>query len=136
MPGQTLVAGSAAQCILGACGPAGSLALRQGTATSCSPPVCPSVLQAVGRINAAIRRGMPAETLEALMDPAAQLPDVHAPAAPLYQQQLALLQCQHPQVRYPQGYGESWAMGVGGLVPLLGLGCFLCCCFPGEAQAG
>ncbi|NXE41715.1 IQGA3 protein, partial [Ptilorrhoa leucosticta] len=60
-------------------------------------PVCPSVLQAVGRINAAIRRAMPAETLEALMDPAAQLPDVHAPAAPLYQQQLALLQCQHPR---------------------------------------
>ncbi|NXB42278.1 IQGA3 protein, partial [Leucopsar rothschildi] len=56
-----------------------------------------AMLQAVGRINAAIRRGMPAETLEALMDPAAQLPDVHAPAAPLYQQQLALLQCQHPQ---------------------------------------
>ncbi|NXQ27320.1 IQGA3 protein, partial [Alaudala cheleensis] len=56
-----------------------------------------SLLQAVGRINAAVRRGMPAETLEALMDPAAQLPDVHAPAAPLYQHQLALLQCQHPQ---------------------------------------
>ncbi|NWS91014.1 IQGA3 protein, partial [Toxostoma redivivum] len=56
-----------------------------------------AMLQAVGRINAAIRRGMPAETLEALMDPAAQLPDVHTPAAPLYQQQLALLQCQHPR---------------------------------------
>ncbi|NWW62577.1 IQGA3 protein, partial [Ifrita kowaldi] len=55
------------------------------------------VLQAVGRINAAVRRGMPAETLEALMDPAAQLPDVHGPAAPLYQHQLALLQCQHPR---------------------------------------
>ncbi|NWH85210.1 IQGA3 protein, partial [Aegithalos caudatus] len=55
------------------------------------------VLQAVARINAAVRRGMPAETLEALMDPAAQLPDVHAPAAPLYQHQLALLQCQHPR---------------------------------------
>ncbi|NWW16231.1 IQGA3 protein, partial [Falcunculus frontatus] len=53
------------------------------------------MLQAVGRINAAVRRGMPAETLEALMDPAAQLPDVHAPAAPLYQHQLALLQRQH-----------------------------------------
>ncbi|NWW37247.1 IQGA3 protein, partial [Panurus biarmicus] len=88
--------------IPGAGGPAGSLALRQGTAASCSPryaspPICPSVLQAVGRINAAVRQGMPAETLEALMDPAAQLPDVHAPAAPLYQHQLALLQCQHPQ---------------------------------------
>ncbi|NXD44907.1 IQGA3 protein, partial [Copsychus sechellarum] len=52
---------------------------------------------AVGRINAAVRQGMPAETLEALMDPAAQLPDVHPPAAPLYQHQLALLQGQHPR---------------------------------------
>ncbi|NXY17297.1 IQGA3 protein, partial [Atrichornis clamosus] len=59
--------------------------------------VCPSVLRAVSRINAAIRRGMPAETLEALTDPVAQLPDVHPPAAPLYQHQLALLQRQHPQ---------------------------------------
>ncbi|NXE94639.1 IQGA3 protein, partial [Menura novaehollandiae] len=59
--------------------------------------VCPSVLQAVSRINAAICQGTPAETLEALMDPAAQLPDVHPLAAPLYQHQLALLQCQHPQ---------------------------------------
>ncbi|NXO20605.1 IQGA3 protein, partial [Cisticola juncidis] len=56
-----------------------------------------AMLQAVGRINAAVRRGMPAETLEALMDPAAQLPDVHGPAAPLYQHQLALLQSQHPR---------------------------------------
>ncbi|XP_056366767.1 ras GTPase-activating-like protein IQGAP3 [Oenanthe melanoleuca] len=56
-----------------------------------------AMLQAVGRINAAVRRGMPAETLEALMDPAAQLPDVHPPAAPLYQHQLALLQGQHPR---------------------------------------
>ncbi|XP_066194109.1 ras GTPase-activating-like protein IQGAP3 [Sylvia atricapilla] len=54
-----------------------------------------AMLQAVGRINAAVRRGMPAETLEALMDPAAQLPDVYASAAPLYQHQLAMLQCQH-----------------------------------------
>ncbi|NXK69641.1 IQGA3 protein, partial [Sylvietta virens] len=55
------------------------------------------MLQAVGRINAAVRHGVPAETLEALMDPSAQLPDVHAPAAPLYQHQLALLQRQHPR---------------------------------------
>ncbi|NWR39034.1 IQGA1 protein, partial [Tachuris rubrigastra] len=73
-----------------------------GGATSCNPPVpaplvCSSVLLAVSRINAAIRRGMPAETLEALTDPAAQLPDVHPFAAPLYQCQLALLQRQHPQ---------------------------------------
>ncbi|GAB0200906.1 ras GTPase-activating-like protein IQGAP3 [Grus japonensis] len=56
-----------------------------------------AMLRAVGRINAAIRRGMPAETLEALMDPAAQLPDVYPLAAPLYQHQLALLQRQHPR---------------------------------------
>ncbi|NXU83382.1 IQGA3 protein, partial [Xiphorhynchus elegans] len=79
-----------------------SLWWRQGTATSCrplvpAPLVCPSVLLAVSRINAAIRRGMPAETLEVLMDPAAQLPNVHPFAAPLYQCQLALLQRQHPQ---------------------------------------
>ncbi|XP_017663897.1 PREDICTED: ras GTPase-activating-like protein IQGAP3 [Lepidothrix coronata] len=56
-----------------------------------------AMLLAVSRINAAIRRGMLAETLEALTDPAAQLPDVHPFAAPLYQRQLALLQRQHPQ---------------------------------------
>ncbi|XP_027554967.1 ras GTPase-activating-like protein IQGAP3 [Neopelma chrysocephalum] len=56
-----------------------------------------AMLLAVSRINAAIRRGMPAETLEALTDPAAQLPDVHPFAAPLYQRQLALLQRQHPR---------------------------------------
>ncbi|NXA75193.1 IQGA3 protein, partial [Thryothorus ludovicianus] len=56
-----------------------------------------AMVQAVGRINAAVRRGMPAQTLEALMDPAAQLPDVHTSAAPLYQHQLALLQSQHPR---------------------------------------
>ncbi|XP_050183784.1 ras GTPase-activating-like protein IQGAP3 [Myiozetetes cayanensis] len=56
-----------------------------------------AMLLAVSRINAAIRRGMPAETVEALRDPAAQLPDVHPLAAPLYQHQLALLQRQHPQ---------------------------------------
>ncbi|NXA59537.1 IQGA3 protein, partial [Mohoua ochrocephala] len=72
-------------------------ALERQDPPCASSPVCPSVLRAVGRINAAVRRGMPAETLEALMDPAAQLPDVHAPAAPLYQHQLALLQCQHPR---------------------------------------
>ncbi|XP_075381012.1 ras GTPase-activating-like protein IQGAP3 isoform X1 [Mycteria americana] len=56
-----------------------------------------ATLQAVSRINAAIRRGMPAETLEAMTDPAAQLPDVYPLAAPLYQRQLALLQRQHPR---------------------------------------
>uniref|UniRef100_A0A8B9QGY6 IQ motif containing GTPase activating protein 3 n=1 Tax=Apteryx owenii TaxID=8824 RepID=A0A8B9QGY6_APTOW len=56
-----------------------------------------NVLQAVSRINAAVRRGTPAETLEALMDPAAQLPAAHPLAAPLYQRELALLQRQHPR---------------------------------------
>ncbi|XP_035427010.2 ras GTPase-activating-like protein IQGAP3 isoform X1 [Cygnus atratus] len=56
-----------------------------------------AMLQAVSRINAAIRRGTPDETLEALMEPAAQLPAVHPLAAPLYQHQLALLQRQHPR---------------------------------------
>ncbi|KAM6395375.1 ras GTPase-activating-like protein IQGAP3 [Rhynochetos jubatus] len=56
-----------------------------------------AMLRAVSRINAAIRRGTPAETLEALGDPAAQLPSVYPLAAPLYQSQLALLQQQHPR---------------------------------------
>uniref|UniRef100_A0A8C5U3M2 IQ motif containing GTPase activating protein 3 n=1 Tax=Malurus cyaneus samueli TaxID=2593467 RepID=A0A8C5U3M2_9PASS len=57
-----------------------------------------AMLRAVSRINAAVRRGVAAETLEALLDPTAQLPHVHPTAAPLYQHQLGLLQCQHPQL--------------------------------------
>ncbi|XP_065516178.1 ras GTPase-activating-like protein IQGAP3 [Lathamus discolor] len=56
-----------------------------------------AMLGAISRINAAIRYGNPAETLGALMDPAAQLPEVYPLAAPLYQHQLALLQSQHPR---------------------------------------
>ncbi|KAM6234220.1 ras GTPase-activating-like protein IQGAP3 [Porphyrio hochstetteri] len=56
-----------------------------------------AMLRAVGRINATIRRGVMAETVEALMDPVAQLPHVYPLAAPLYQRQLALLQRQHPR---------------------------------------
>ncbi|KAM6294198.1 ras GTPase-activating-like protein IQGAP3 [Aegotheles albertisi] len=56
-----------------------------------------AMLRAVSRINAAVRRGVPADTLETLLDPAAQLPPVHPPAAPLYQRQLGLLQRQHPR---------------------------------------
>ncbi|NWI22317.1 IQGA3 protein, partial [Sula dactylatra] len=59
-----------------------------------------AMLRAVSRINAAVRRGIAAETLEALTDPAAQLPDVYPLAAPLYQRQLALLQRQH---QHPRG---------------------------------
>uniref|UniRef100_A0A8C6J8G4 Uncharacterized protein n=1 Tax=Melopsittacus undulatus TaxID=13146 RepID=A0A8C6J8G4_MELUD len=56
-----------------------------------------AMLGAISRINAAIRHGNPAKTLGALMDAAAQLPEVYPPAAPLYQHQLALLQSQHPR---------------------------------------
>uniref|UniRef100_A0A8C6J8S5 Uncharacterized protein n=1 Tax=Melopsittacus undulatus TaxID=13146 RepID=A0A8C6J8S5_MELUD len=56
------------------------------------------MLGAISRINAAIRHGNPAKTLGALMDAAAQLPEVYPPAAPLYQHQLALLQSQHPRL--------------------------------------
>uniref|UniRef100_A0A8C3CHW0 IQ motif containing GTPase activating protein 3 n=1 Tax=Cairina moschata TaxID=8855 RepID=A0A8C3CHW0_CAIMO len=73
-----------------------------GTPYPWCPLVSPAVLQAVSRINAAIRRGTPDKTLEALMEPAAQLPAVHPLAAPLYQHQLALLQRQHPRVRLVQ----------------------------------
>ncbi|KFP01273.1 Ras GTPase-activating-like IQGAP3, partial [Calypte anna] len=55
------------------------------------------MLRAIRRINAALRRGDPTETLEALRDPMAQLPPVHPLAAPLYQTQLAQLQHQHPR---------------------------------------
>ncbi|NWX74649.1 IQGA3 protein, partial [Alca torda] len=88
---QALVPGGPSGC-LAKC-PRGGKVARSPLAT----PVSPSVLGAVSRINAAIRRGMPAETLEALMDPAAQLPAVYPLAAPLYQHQLALLQRQHPR---------------------------------------
>ncbi|XP_025899040.1 ras GTPase-activating-like protein IQGAP3 [Nothoprocta perdicaria] len=56
-----------------------------------------AMLQAVSRINVAVRRGAPAETLVALAAPEAQLPAVHPFAAPLYQRELALLQRQHPR---------------------------------------
>ncbi|NXL68174.1 IQGA2 protein, partial [Chordeiles acutipennis] len=94
----TRVVGMAGRsCLLGtASDPVGSRA-GWGMATTSSSLVSPSVLRAISRINAAIRRGTPAETLEALMDPAAQLPDVYPLAAPLYQHQLTLLQHQHPR---------------------------------------
>ncbi|NXG63650.1 IQGA3 protein, partial [Hemiprocne comata] len=60
-------------------------------------PPWAGVLQAMGRINVGIQQGTPTETLEALRDPAAQLPHVYPLAAPFYQHQLALLQSQHPQ---------------------------------------
>ncbi len=56
------------------------------------------VLKAVERINAAIRAGVPEKTVEELMNPEAQLPEVYPSAADLYQRELASLQQQSPEV--------------------------------------
>uniref|UniRef100_A0A8D0GCS8 IQ motif containing GTPase activating protein 3 n=1 Tax=Sphenodon punctatus TaxID=8508 RepID=A0A8D0GCS8_SPHPU len=56
-----------------------------------------SMMQAVGRINASIRRGVATETVKELMNLEAQLPDVYSFAAQLYQHELTMLQQQHPQ---------------------------------------
>ncbi|KAM4664022.1 ras GTPase-activating-like protein IQGAP3 [Discoglossus pictus] len=53
--------------------------------------------QAVSRINAAIHRGDPAQTMAELSNPDAQLPDVYPYAADLYQQELSVLLGQSPQ---------------------------------------
>nr|XP_014346442.1 PREDICTED: ras GTPase-activating-like protein IQGAP3 [Latimeria chalumnae] len=50
-----------------------------------------SMMQAVSRINAAVRTGIPAETCKELMNPDAQLPEAYPFAAGLYQQELASL---------------------------------------------
>uniref|UniRef100_A0A669AYN2 IQ motif containing GTPase activating protein 1 n=1 Tax=Oreochromis niloticus TaxID=8128 RepID=A0A669AYN2_ORENI len=52
------------------------------------------VLKAVERINNAIREGVPEKTVEELMNPDAQLPEVYPSAADLYQRELASLQQQ------------------------------------------
>lgn len=56
------------------------------------------VLKAVERINGAIRAGVPEKTVEELMNPDAQLPEVYPSAADLYQRELASLQQQSPEV--------------------------------------
>ncbi|XP_060611464.2 ras GTPase-activating-like protein IQGAP1 [Anolis sagrei] len=53
-------------------------------------------LAAVGRINVAIRNGLPEKTVVELMNPEAQLPPVYPFAADLYQRELATLQQQSP----------------------------------------
>ncbi|XP_058863347.1 ras GTPase-activating-like protein IQGAP1 [Acipenser ruthenus] len=53
--------------------------------------------QAVSRVHAALRRGIPRETVKELMDPEAELPDVYPFAAELYQRELTALQAQNPQ---------------------------------------
>uniref|UniRef100_A0A4W6C9B7 IQ motif containing GTPase activating protein 1 n=1 Tax=Lates calcarifer TaxID=8187 RepID=A0A4W6C9B7_LATCA len=51
-------------------------------------------IAAVERINAAIREGVPEKTVEELMNPDAQLPEVYPSAADLYQRELSSLQQQ------------------------------------------
>lgn len=64
-----------------------------------TPHVCFSVLQAVQRINAAIRKGVAEDTVNELMNPDAQLPAVYPRASELYQRELFSLQQQSPEVR-------------------------------------
>ncbi|XP_005989793.1 ras GTPase-activating-like protein IQGAP1 [Latimeria chalumnae] len=55
------------------------------------------MLAAVVRINAAIRNGVAEETVAELMNPDAQLPEVHPFASELYQKELETLQQQGPE---------------------------------------
>uniref|UniRef100_A0A8C2I261 IQ motif containing GTPase activating protein 3 n=1 Tax=Cyprinus carpio TaxID=7962 RepID=A0A8C2I261_CYPCA len=55
--------------------------------------------QAVCKINEAVRRGEARQTVRALMNPDAHLPDVYPFAAELYQRELAPLQRQCPQLQ-------------------------------------
>lgn len=64
-----------------------------------TPGVClPAAMQAVSKINQAVRRGEARQTCHALMNPHANLPDIDPSAAELYQNELACLQKQCPQV--------------------------------------
>ncbi|XP_013931841.1 PREDICTED: ras GTPase-activating-like protein IQGAP3 [Thamnophis sirtalis] len=56
-----------------------------------------AVAHAVSHINACLRRGVAEETVRALANPEAQLPEVFPFAAQLYQRDLLALQRQHPQ---------------------------------------
>uniref|UniRef100_A0A3Q2QU79 IQ motif containing GTPase activating protein 1 n=1 Tax=Fundulus heteroclitus TaxID=8078 RepID=A0A3Q2QU79_FUNHE len=62
-----------------------------------SNEVAAGVLKAVERINGAVRAGVPEKTMEELMNPDAQLPEVYPSAADLYQKELACLQQQSPE---------------------------------------
>lgn len=56
------------------------------------------VLKAVERINAAIRAGVAEKTVEELLNPDAQLPEVYPSASDLYQRELSSLQQQSAEV--------------------------------------
>uniref|UniRef100_A0AAR2LDK1 IQ motif containing GTPase activating protein 1 n=1 Tax=Pygocentrus nattereri TaxID=42514 RepID=A0AAR2LDK1_PYGNA len=60
------------------------------------------VLQAVDRINAAIRKGVAEDTVNELMNPEAQLPQVYPSAAELYQRELFSLQQQSGSLTHPE----------------------------------
>uniref|UniRef100_A0A8C5RSE3 IQ motif containing GTPase activating protein 3 n=1 Tax=Laticauda laticaudata TaxID=8630 RepID=A0A8C5RSE3_LATLA len=66
-----------------------------------APCTCPAT-QAVSHINASLRRGIVEETVRALANPEAQLPEVFPFAAQLYQRDLSALQRQHPQGKLAQ----------------------------------
>lgn len=72
-----------------------------------------AVLKAVERINAAIRAGVPEKTVEELMNPDAQLPEVYPRAADLYQRELASLQQQSPEVQRSEKVFEPFLVVVG-----------------------
>ncbi|XP_076842837.1 ras GTPase-activating-like protein IQGAP3 [Brachyhypopomus gauderio] len=61
-----------------------------------------TMLQAVSNINEALRRGEARQTVCALMNPNARLPDVFPFAADLYQKELAQLQQQCPEAELQQ----------------------------------
>lgn len=64
-----------------------------------------SVLQAVERINVAVRKGVAEDTVNELMNPDAQLPTVYPRASELYQRELFSLQQQSAEVG-PHTHGE------------------------------
>lgn len=70
-----------------------------------------AVQQAVSKINEAVRRGEARQTVRALMNPDANLPDVYPFAAELYQRELAPLQHQCPQVTRCRAFIRHLTLG-------------------------
>lgn len=83
-------------CVHVCCPTAVTLRKEQWDAFVC---VFVSVLRAVERINAAIRKGVAEETVNELMNPDAKLPQVYPSAADLYQRELSSLQQQSAEVK-------------------------------------
>lgn len=106
--------------------PAGSLFSEYSTVC-----VCVSVLRAVERINAAIRKGVAEETVNELMNPDAQLPQVYPSAADLYQRELASLQQQSAEVKtnsHPHNISSLWLFCCDHLLQKLSELCTTCSC--------